>query len=44
MRIIIAPAKQMRVDTDTLAFTVLPVFLDRTEQLKDWIRSLSYED
>ena len=42
MRIIIAPAKQMRVDT--LACTVLPVFLDRTEQLKDWIRSLSYED
>ena len=44
MRIIISPAKQMRVDTDTLACTGLPVFLEQTEQLKDWIRSLSYEE
>ncbi len=44
MRIIIAPAKQMRVDPDTLACTGLPVFLDRTERLRDWIRSLSYEE
>ena len=44
MRIIIAPAKQMRVDTDTLACTGLPVFLDRTERLRDRIRGLSYED
>ena len=44
MRIIIAPAKNMRVDTDTLACTGLPVFLDRTERLRDWIRDLSYEE
>ena len=43
MRVIISPAKQMRVDTDTFACNELPVFLDRTKILKDWIRSLSYE-
>jgi hypothetical protein len=42
MRIIISPAKQMRVDTDSFACTELPVFTDRAEILKDWIRSLSY--
>lgn len=44
MRIIISPAKQMRVDTDSLACTELPVFTDRAEILKDWIRSLSYQE
>ena len=43
MRIIISPAKQMRVDTDSFACTELPVFLNKTETLKDWICSLSYE-
>ena len=43
MRLIIAPAKQMVVDTDTLARADLPVFLDRAESLKDYICSLSYE-
>ena len=44
MRIIISPAKQMRVDTDSFTCTELPVFTDRAEILKDWIRSLSYEE
>ena len=44
MRIIISPAKQMRVDTDSFTCTELPVFTDRAEVLKDWIRSLSYEE
>ena len=43
MRMIISPAKQMRVDTDTFDCNELPVFLDKTKILKDWIRSLSYE-
>ena len=43
MRIIISPAKQMRVDTDSFACTELPVFLDKTEMLKDWISALPYE-
>ena len=44
MRIIIAPAKQMRVDTDTLACSDLPIFLDQTEELKDYLNSLSFEE
>ena len=43
MRMIISPAKQMRVDTDTFDCNELPVFLDKTKILKDWISSLSYE-
>ena len=33
MRIIISPAKQMRVDTDSFACKELPIFVDRTEVL-----------
>ena len=44
MRIIISPAKKMRVDTDSFACRELPVFLDRTETLMNWIRSLSYKE
>ncbi len=42
MRIIISPAKQMRIDTDNFEYRALPVFLDRTRLLMDWIKSLSY--
>lgn len=44
MRIIISPAKQMRVDTDTFTCTELPVFMEKTEVLKEWIRGLTYEE
>lgn len=44
MRIIISPAKQMRVDTDTFTSTELPVFMEKTEVLKEWIRGLTYEE
>ena len=43
MRIIISPAKQMRVDTDSFACSDLPVFLEKTEILKDWIQGLPYD-
>ena len=44
MRIIISPAKQMRVDTDSFACSTLPVFMKKTEILMHWIQSLSYEE
>ena len=44
MRVIISPAKKMRVDTDLFACKELPVFTEKAEILKDWIRSLTYED
>ena len=43
MRIIISPAKQMKENTDTLAFAGIPVFIDRADFLRDWIKSLSFE-
>ena len=44
MRIIISPAKKMRVDTDSFDCRELPVFLDRTETLMNWIKGLSYKE
>jgi len=44
LRIIISPAKQMRVDTDTFACSTLPVFMEKTEILMRWIQGLSYEE
>lgn len=43
MKIIISPAKKMVVD-DGLAWNALPVFLDRAENLKAHLQSLSYEE
>lgn len=44
MRIIISPAKKMRVDTDTFACRTLPPFMEKTRILMEQIRSLSYEE
>ena len=44
MKIIISPAKKMNVNTDVLAYRELPVFLDQTEILMQWIQNLSYEE
>ena len=44
MRIIISPAKKMKVDTDSLPWRDLPVFLSKTEQLADFMREMSYEE
>ena len=44
MRIIISPAKKMRVENDIFTPAGLPVFVDRAEILKEYIRSLSYEE
>lgn len=44
MRFIIAPAKKMKVDTDTFLCDDLPVFLNKTEILKNYITGLSYDE
>lgn len=44
MRIIISPAKKMREDTDTLAWTDLPRFLPQTQELLDALRKMTYEE
>ncbi|WP_287826350.1 peroxide stress protein YaaA [Oscillibacter sp.] len=44
MRIIIAPAKRMVVDTDSFAMDSLPQFLEQTERLKAALQSMSPQD
>ena len=44
MRIIISPAKQMLEDTDTLAPLGTPVFMEKTGELLQYLRQLSYEE
>ena len=44
MRIIIAPAKKMVVDTDSFAMDSLPQFLEQTERLKTALQSMSPQD
>lgn len=43
MRIIISPAKKMNVE-DSLPWRGLPVFLEKTEELKTYMQGLSYEE
>lgn len=43
MRIIISPAKKMKVDTDSLPYRALPEFLPKTEELCRKLQSMSYE-
>ena len=44
MRIIISPAKKMRVDTDSFPCRNLPQYLSRAETLMAYIRGLSYAE
>lgn len=44
MRIIISPAKKMNVADDVLPYQGLPVFLDRTEEILEWLWSLSLKE
>lgn len=44
MRIIISPAKKMRVDTDSLLYESVPVFLPQTESICRTLKGKSYEE
>ncbi|MDO4459876.1 MAG: peroxide stress protein YaaA [Clostridia bacterium] len=44
MRIILAPAKKMNVDLDTLEPLGLPKFIDKTEEILSYLLSLSNEE
>ena len=43
MRIIISPAKKMNIDTDSLAWRDLPVFLPQTEEILAKLRAMDYD-
>ena len=44
MKIIISPAKKMHTDSDSIAPSLLPQFIDQTEKIKDYLQSLSYDE
>lgn len=44
MRIILSPAKKMNIDTDTLEYQGLPVFLEQTKKILEWLKQQSYAD
>ncbi len=44
LKIILSPAKKMNTATDTLAHDGLPVFLDQTEEILKWLRTLSRDE
>ena len=44
MKIILSPAKKMNVDIETLQPLGLPVFLEDTKQILDWLKEKSYEE
>ena len=44
MKLMISPAKKMEVKEDFIPWLQLPVFLERTRILMDYIRSLTLEE
>ncbi len=44
MKIILSPAKKMIVDTDNLAPVELPVYIDKTTEVLNWMKSKSKEE
>lgn len=44
MRIIISPAKKMKIDTDSLSYDHLPKKIKETEILLSYLKKLSYEE
>ncbi len=44
MRIIISPAKKMRVDSDDFIGTQQPALLKKTKELLAWLQHMSYEE
>lgn len=43
MKIIISPAKKMKVDTDSLDYNQLPEFIEDTQVLLEYLKKLSYK-
>jgi len=44
MKILISPAKKMRVQRDSIASRHLPQYLSETEELLAWLRARSYPE
>lgn len=44
MRIIISPAKKMNIDEEVLEYQDLPILLEETSRIMNWMKSLSLEE
>ena len=44
MKIILSPAKKMKIDTDSLEPLGFPVYIDRTEQIMSWLKNSSRDE
>lgn len=44
MKIIISPAKKMRIDNDILSHRQLPVLIDKTEKLRQYLSECKYDE
>ena len=44
MKIILSPAKKMSMDVDTLEPIGLPIYLEDTQRLLDWLKGKSYDE
>ncbi|MBO5260689.1 MAG: peroxide stress protein YaaA [Coprococcus sp.] len=44
MKIILSPAKKMKIDTDSPEPLGLPVYIDRTEQIMSWLKNSSRDE
>lgn len=44
MKIIISPAKKMNTETDVMECSGFPVFMEKTEALMEYMKSLEYEE
>ncbi|HEY8363533.1 MAG TPA: peroxide stress protein YaaA [Tissierellaceae bacterium] len=44
MRIIISPAKKMKVDNDVLLHKSMPIFIDEAQELLNYMRKLTYDE
>ena len=43
MRIIISPAKKMKEDLDTLEYSNVPMFLEKTQTIKEVLKAMDYD-
>ncbi|MDD6798595.1 MAG: peroxide stress protein YaaA [Clostridia bacterium] len=44
MKIILSPAKKMKMNSDSLAPLGTPVYLNKTEEIQEWLKSKSYDE
>lgn len=44
MKIILSPAKKMKIDLESLEYTGLPVFLEQTKEIMCWLQGKSCEE